>query len=87
MFLNKMKKLSFLINVFKRAIQKLISIIQRIIINVSLFVVYYLVFGLTVVVAFLFNRRIFRGRNFAKYSTWLDAAGYDKDMNDNKVQS
>ena len=72
---------------FKKAMRKLISIIQKAIINVSLFVVYYLVFGLTVVVGFLFNRKIFRRRNFARCSTWLDATGYDKDINDNKAQS
>lgn len=82
-----MKKLFFQINRFKKIIQKLIIIIQKVIINVSLFIVYYLVFGLTVVVAFLFNRKIFKRRNFAQYSTWFDATGYDNGMNDNKAQS
>ncbi|MDO8602285.1 MAG: hypothetical protein Q7O04_00350 [Candidatus Omnitrophota bacterium] len=82
-----MKKLSFQINALKETIQKLINIIQRIIVNVSLFVVYYLVFGLTVAIAFLFNRKIARGRKFSQYSTWLDATGYDNDINDNKAQS
>ncbi len=74
-------------NTFKKVIKKLIIIIQRIIMNVSLFVIYYLVFGLTVVIAFLFNPKIMKGQNYAQDSAWLDAAGYGKDMRDSKMQS
>lgn len=52
-----------------------------------LFIVYYLVFGLTVVIAFLFKRRIVVGRDYLKGTTWLNAAGYDEDMLQSKMQS
>ena len=40
---------------FKKMIRGLIKAVQRTLLSVSLFLVYYVVFGVTVVVAFLFN--------------------------------
>lgn len=71
----------------KKIIHKLIIIIQKVIISVLLFIVYYLFFGLTVVIAFLFKRRIVWGRDYLKGTTWLNAAGYDEDMLQSKMQS
>lgn len=87
MLLNKNKEAIFKVAVLKRTIQKLGIIIQKVIISILLFIVYYLVFGLTVVIAFLFNRRMLTGRDYLQYTTWLDANGYDEDMLSSKKQS
>ena len=71
----------------KKIIQKLGMIIQKIIINVLLFIIYYLVFGLTEIVAFLFNRKILNGGNTLQNTSWLEATGYEADMLNSKSQS
>jgi hypothetical protein len=73
--------------VLKKITQKLIHLVQKVLISVLLCVVYYVVFGLTVVIAFLFNRGLLRGKKHVHDSTWIDAAGYGKDLLDSKMQS
>jgi len=71
----------------KSRIQKLGIIIQKVIISILLFFVYYLVFGLTVAIAFLFNRKMLNGKNYSKDTSWFEADGYEADMLNSKMQS
>ena len=71
----------------KRTIKKSGIIIQKIIISVLLFVIYYLVFGLTAITVFLFNRKMLTGKNGPQDTFWLEAAGYDVDTLNSKMQS
>ena len=71
----------------KKIIRKLGIAIQRIIISILLFVIYYLVFGLTVVIALLFNRKILNWQNSAVNSSWHEANGYDPDIANSRMQS
>lgn len=71
----------------KEKIQKLGVIIQRIIISILLFFIYYLAFGLTVIIAFLFNRKMLIGENDLRDTSWFEANGYEADMFNSKRQS
>jgi len=61
-------------------------IVQRIIMSVFLFIIYYFVFGLAVVLALLINRKLLKAKS-SRSSSWVDAAGYDADMPDVEAQS
>ncbi|HTY44367.1 MAG TPA: hypothetical protein VMD52_00020 [Patescibacteria group bacterium] len=72
---------------FKRITQKVVYITQKVLISVLLCVVYYVVFGLTVVIAFVCKRDLLRDRQDLRGSTWVDATGYEKDLLSSKMQS
>lgn len=72
---------------FKKITQSLIKAIQRVIMSVSLFFIYYLIFGITKAIAFVFNRRLLKGHKEKKDSAWLVAAGYENDPANSKMQS
>lgn len=68
--------------VFKEITGKLFRSVQKILITVSLTLVYIFGLGLTLVLALLFNRKIiFSGRK-AKNSSWRKAQGYQPDLKD-----
>jgi hypothetical protein len=71
----------------KRRIEGFIRAIQKGILTASLFVVYYVVFGITVVAAFLLNRRLFAFGRRIKTTNWLTATGYESDRENSKMQS
>ena len=62
-------------------------IVQKIVISILLFFIYYLVFGLTAVIAFLFNRKMLTGTNDSRDTSWIEADGYDADKLTSKMQS
>jgi hypothetical protein len=72
---------------FKKIIQKLAILVQKVIMDVSLFLIYYLILGLAVVFALLFNRKILTGGSRLQNTNWFPASGYDKDALDSKMQS
>ena len=72
---------------FKKIIQKLVIVVQKIIMSVALFLIYYLIFGLVVAFALLFNRKILTGGTRLQNTNWFPASGYDKDALDSKMQS
>jgi hypothetical protein len=71
----------------KEKIKRVGVIIQRIIINIALFFIYYFVFGLTVIAAFLFNRKMLMGENNLKDTSWREVDGYEADARNSKMQS
>ena len=86
-FLSKNKEAIFKAAMLKRTIQKLLIIIQRIMISVLLFIIYYLVFGLTVLIAFLFNRKVLIEKDNLQHTSWREATGYEADMFNSRMQS
>lgn len=72
---------------FKKITRRLITLIQKILLNVSLFLVYYLFFGITVGIAFLFNRRLLKPGKKREVSAWLAATGYENDPANSRMQS
>jgi cytochrome c biogenesis protein CcdA len=71
----------------KRLVQKLIRIVQKILITVSLTVVYFLGLGITLIFIVFFNRRILTGNNKDDSSFWVPASGYQPDIEDSFRQS
>jgi hypothetical protein len=71
----------------KRLLQKFIRIIQRILITLSLTVVYFLGLGITWILAAVFNRKIISGPDKGKDTFWVAAEGYQPDIEDTFRQS
>ena len=63
-----------------RILQKLVVLIQKLIIIPSLIVIYFFVIGITLIFVFLFRRRLLI-ENKKKDSFWFDAEGYSEDIN------
>jgi len=71
----------------KKIIEKIIWIIQVIVITISLLLIYFVGFGVTLVFILLFNRKIFNIASSNRDTFWIEADGYDLDMNDGLRQS
>lgn len=54
---------------------KFVRLVQRILIAISLFLIYFFGFGLTKVFAVIFNRRLL-GKSKKADTFWLEAKGY-----------
>ncbi len=82
--------MSALAGVFRalgRASRALIRGVQRVVMAVSLFLVYFLALGLTKLVATLFQRRLLRWSAAGQDSYWEPALGYDADPEEATHQS
>jgi hypothetical protein len=64
---------------FKNLVQKFIKVMQTIIVTSVLFLLYLIGFALSGMVILLFNPKFFSAPR-AKPSYWIDAQGYDPDM-------
>jgi len=71
----------------KRLLQKFIRIIQKILITFSLTVVYFLGLGITLIFIALFNRKIITSPSKDDYTFWVEAEGYQPDIEDSFRQS
>jgi len=71
----------------KRLLQKFIRIIQKILITFSLTVVYFLGLGITLIFIALFNRKIITSPDKDDYTFWVEAEGYQPDIEDSFRQS
>jgi len=71
----------------KSIIQRLIAIVQKIFIMVSLFILYICGFGITLIFVMLFNRRLIRRQKLNKDSFWIDAQGYGNGLNESLRES
>ena len=71
----------------KRLLQKFIRIIQKILITFSLTVVYFLGLGITLIFIALFNRKIIASPSKDDYTFWVEAEGYQPDIEDSFRQS
>lgn len=65
----------------KRLLQRIIRIVQKVLITVCLVVVYVIGLGVTRLFVFLFRRRTpFRSRDDETGTYWKKAAGYEADL-------
>jgi cytochrome c biogenesis protein CcdA len=71
----------------KKLLQKFIRIIQKILITVSLTVVYFIGLGVTLIFVALFNRKILTNCSKEDYTFWVTASGYQPDIEDSLRQS
>jgi len=70
----------------KKIIQKFIMVVQKIIITSSLIVIYFAGFGITLIFVLLFKRKVITGEP-RNGSVWIEAEGYEPDINDAVFQS
>ena len=75
--MNIMKFLKFIFNTFQKLIW---IIIRRVILPVSLFLVYILGIGITLVILLIFDRKVLRIGNEKSESFWVKPHDLDKDM-------
>lgn len=71
----------------KEKIRLLIRTIQKISTVICLIVVYIVGFGMTLVIAMIFNRRLLRRKKATESSFWNKAEGYEFDVNESMRQS
>ena len=71
----------------KKIIQNLIRIIQRILIFVSLTVIYFFGFGITLLFMMIFNRKVLTGYSKNDNTFWIEAKGYEADIEESLRQS
>jgi hypothetical protein len=71
----------------KKIIQKFISIVQKILIMLILIVIYFVGFGITLIFIFLFNRKLLTGGYRIDNTFWIEAQGYEADINNCRRQS
>jgi hypothetical protein len=72
---------------FKKVIQNFIRIIQRILIFISLTVIYFLGFGITLFFMLIFKHKILTGYSKSDNTFWIEAKGYEADIEDSIHQS
>lgn len=65
-------------NVFKKIINYSVSIIQKLVLNIALFLVYYLGFGITLIFIWVFDRKFFQRSDQKIDSVWRAAIDYDQ---------
>jgi hypothetical protein len=71
----------------KKIIQAFIRTVQRILIFVSLTLVYFFGLGITLLFAMFLKRKLLKGYNKDDDSFWVEAKGYDADINESLRQS
>lgn len=57
-----------------------IKIVQEGFITIVLFFIYYIGFGITLILVLVFNRRLLRIEKNKKNTFWTDAEGYDSNI-------
>jgi hypothetical protein len=60
---------------------------QKVLVTVLLWIAYVFGFGLTVFLAFIFNRKFFSGKSGSEGSFWKEARGYGRNDHDVMRQS
>lgn len=71
----------------KKIIRIFIKIIQGVLLVVSLTIVYFLGFGITLIFMLIFNRRALKGSGKNDFSFWIQAMGYEADYENSLRQS
>ena len=62
-------------------------LITKVIINILLFLIYFIGFGLIFLLALLFKRKLLFPKSKGKSTYWELATGYDSDLEDSFFQS
>lgn len=73
--------------VIKRKIQNFIRRIQKLLITLLLFIVYFLCLGITLILMAIFNRKALTGYSKGDNTFWIEAQGYEADIEDSMRQS
>jgi cytochrome c biogenesis protein CcdA len=66
--------------IFKRRLEDLVRIIQKVLITVFLFLIYFLGLGLTLIFIYLFSRKLIYSEARNRNSSWLETEGYVSDL-------
>jgi hypothetical protein len=71
----------------KRIIQNFIRIIQKILVTLSLPIVYFLGFGITLIFMMVFNRKVLTSNSKDDNTFWVKATEYEANIEDSMRQS
>ena len=71
----------------KKIIQGFIKTVQKILIFVSLIIIYFLGFGITLFFMMIFNRKVLAGYSKNDNTFWIKATKYEADIEDSMHQS
>lgn len=71
----------------KKILDNIIRTVQAVLMAVLLTFVYFIGLGITLFFMLIFNRKVLTGPNKNDKSFWIEACGYDADINDSLRQS
>ena len=71
----------------EKIIQGFIRTVQRILIFVSLTLIYFFGFAITLFFMMIFNRKVLAGYSKDEHTFWIEARGYEANTNDSLRQS
>lgn len=71
----------------KKIIRNFVRIIQKVLIVLLLTLIYFLGFGITVIFMMVFKHKILTGSRKDDITFWVEANGYEADMEDSLRQS
>ncbi|MDP8297640.1 MAG: hypothetical protein RAP41_05595 [Candidatus Orphnella occulta] len=71
----------------KKITRKLTSAIQKVLITVLLTFFYFVVFGITFIIMYIFKRSILTGHNKDARTSWVQADGYQENLEESLRQS
>lgn len=71
----------------KKITRKIVRAVQGPLLLISLTIVYFLGFGATLLFVIVFHRRLLRGPDKESDSLWVEAKGYEPQLEENLHQS
>jgi cytochrome c biogenesis protein CcdA len=74
------EKIKYILKTFKIITQYIVRVIQKILINILLSILYIFGFGITLLLLLIFNRKFLKRKTFNDISWWENASGYDMDV-------
>lgn len=82
-----MLKIVRIIQSIKNITMKIVKIIQKNLVTITLILIYYVGFGVTKLFVLLLNRRLLWKKKSGKESFWVESSGYNPMIEDCKRQS
>jgi hypothetical protein len=73
--------------ILKKKVRRRVLTVQKIVIGVSLFLLYFAGFGITFILTFLFNRKMLFPQKGQEDTYWLDVQDYEADISGCQRQS
>ena len=71
----------------KGKLRKIYLVVQKALINVLLFIVYIVGFGITKIFVSIFNKSLYAEKTEKTKSFWITSKGYEADINESKMES
>ena len=71
----------------KKKLRNFIRIVQKVLITILLFIIYIIGIGVTKIFVMVFKREVFKRGYRSKATFWIEAKGYEANINDCLRQS